>query len=282
MNPHELEKQARSMDLPRSKAAERMYGQLVRWLPRIKPSLETVVKPGGDIRIKVPAMRFSRELTGLTLWFAPKSKQTYYSAKKDVLYIGAYRYIADGGQGEPWEIALLLAKQAKSNIIHELTHFLDNQRMGEGWDEASKSYPDPKKDPVGYFNHPIELNAYFMQGLAGASEETQEALRDISKGNLGEDSHFLGRWALRDWLQDETFTKFLKKFWRAMPRGVAENLTRENKKRLEGRAYQAWDDLRDEGRELWKDLMQEDPKLKPLKRAHASAERVATRWLRST
>jgi len=144
----------------------------------------------------------------------------------------------------------LLVKRAveknKKQIVHELTHHLDYLRMGGGWDEAERSYKTPEEDAEAYYNHPLEMNAYFQMGASPVVEEYQTLLADLEKDtgpdNEGSGAHQMAVWSLSD-MAGSTWDGFLKdwvrgqtdkgKFW--------ENLTPKNRKRMQKRVYDLFD-----------------------------------------
>lgn len=250
-------------DRAKVETARSIYDKMIRYL-KTKPSLARMTYPGNDVQIRLPGNYISNSLDDLTIWFGPMRTKTFYNDQKEILAIGASRVIRDtDSEGEPWEIALGLAERAKSSIIHELTHYLDKHSWGEGWAGAESSYPagvDARNPPPEYFNHPIETNAYFVQGLAAATEKVEKAIKDITPDRPNENDHFMGAWVLQEWLESTTFPKFRREFWAALPNPVEKRLTRENRKRFESRLYQAWDELRDRGIEVWRELEKKDPK----------------------
>lgn len=49
----------------------------------------------------------------------------------------------------------------KNSLIHELIHSMDFRRIGGNYDRMIKGYRGAENGKADYFNHPVELNAYF-------------------------------------------------------------------------------------------------------------------------
>ena len=133
----------------------------------------------------------------------------------------------------------------RTALIHEITHALDYKRFGTTrWKAAVKSYPkEPRTARPAYYNHPVELNAYFQQALAYATHKLTIALDEI--GGQYENDRQAGVWKLYDYLQaNDTFDKF----WAVMARQLQvvdsiafmENVNAPNLRKFKRRAYGVW------------------------------------------
>lgn len=200
---------------------------------------------------------------GLVFLFDPKGTRTFHTeqqGKGDAIVIGVR------GLNPFWKGDVMGAgfdgfvKKQRGPIIHELTHHVDSIRFPEGFAAANESYPE-EPDGERYFNHALELNAYFIQALADITEQIEETLSEIDADDPDSGSHQAAVWKLHDWMgENDDFRKFRKRFWRSLRRQVKENLTEKNKRRFDSRLYDTWDKLRDEANQVWADLVaREDP-----------------------
>jgi hypothetical protein len=204
----------------------------------------------------------------LVFLFDPKGTRTFHTEQKgkgDAIVIGVR------GLNPFWKGDVMGAgfdgfvKKQRSPIIHELTHHVDSIRFPEGFAAANESYPE-EPDGERYFNHALELNAYFIQALADITEQIEETLSEIDADDPDSGSHQAAVWELHDWMEEnDDFRKFRERFWRSLRRQVKENLTEKNKRRFDSRLYDTWDKLRDEANQVWADLVtREDPMVEML------------------
>ena len=133
-----------------------------------------------------------------------------------------------------------VVKRSKGKIIHELVHHIDYQRMKGGWDEAEKSYVGLFQDKAKYFNHPIEMNAYFQQGSAPVMEEYKELLAGLRPDKPEDTDHQLAVWNLGD-MAVTPFNGFFKDWKRHLLPDFWPSLTKANQRRMQKRVYDLYD-----------------------------------------
>lgn len=194
---------------------------------------EKLVRKVEDGEIRSRLGKSFVQVGGLFFLFQP-GRDTYQMGDKVMVGLGR--------RALTWDT--LRDPKIKSSLVHEITHILDKDRIGqEGWSSGGASYKSPEQDVEAYSNHPFELNAYFMEALLSVSEPVDQALADLESGRDTE-SALLSFW---DFL-DLSFVSFARKALRALPRNVAMSLTEENKRRMKKRLYQWWSDKKAEVR----------------------------------
>ena len=185
---------------------------------------------------------------GLYIIFDSKSSQTFKSRStknEEVIVMGLK------GLGQRFtdvdtspRTALEGVKKHKNVLIHELIHYVDTRRIGDaGWEKSLKNYKSPDEDPVAYFNHPLELNAYFLQALSEMTAKIEETLSEINP-RKNDNTHQTAVWSLDDWLNDyKDFKKFRRSFWAGYHFEAKKHLTSKNKRRQDKRVYDTWSKL---------------------------------------
>ena len=224
-----------------------VYQKLLKAINQ-KPSL--LVPNGANLRqFVLDGVKLG--LPGLVIIFDPDATQSFNSKssnREDIIVIGLRGLGIRLGDGmSDQQAALKAMKKHKNVIIHELIHYMDSRRMGQkSWTSALKNYMLPDKDTVAYFNHPVELNAYFLQALLDVSEGIEESLSNINP-QKNDNSHQVAVMELDDWLVDYgKFQNFQKKFWRAYHKVAKQFLTPQNKRRQDKRIYDTWSKLHQE------------------------------------
>lgn len=148
-------------------------------------------------------------------------------------------------------------KTLKKQIVHELVHHFDHLRMEGGWGEADKSYVNPQEDSAGYYNHPLEMNAYFQQGAQEKVDEWQElkSRLDPTTGpdNEGDNTHQGAVWRIDDF-SNATYQTFLQSWKQGVGRTFWQNLTPKNQRRMQKRVYDLWYRITSEAKKIIKDL----------------------------
>lgn len=188
--------------------------------------------------------------------FNGQGKGIFYNALRQQIQVPAW------GLKDPkllsWkEVVKDRVRKNKKEIIHELVHHMDYHRMKGGWEEAEKSYSSPDKDWAEYYNHPLELNAYYQQGVEPLISEHRKLLRDLESGtgpgNEGSSAHQLAVMALGD-LAQASFEDLLKDWKFNVPVGLWDYLTQGNRRRMRKRLYDIYRktvlDARERVREL--------------------------------
>ncbi len=128
-------------------------------------------------------------------------------------------------------IARILKQQnLDDGVVHELVHFIDSIRWGDGYHKSPQI--DPGKDIKGYINSPAEMNAYYHQMVdvfrrnIKQNKYTEQELKDFSYVfNHLFDTEFE---ILRDHLSDENKKRFKKRFYGVWKEKVAEEEAGEN------------------------------------------------------
>ena len=97
--------------------------------------------------------------------------------------------------------------------------------------EAYKSYVDPEENPERYYNHPLELNAVFMEAVQVLLEKVNQSISWINPEKNDSD-HQSGVGVLWEWLntgEGSQFSRFRDLFWLGVSRGVKKiSLFRES------------------------------------------------------
>jgi len=208
----------------------------------------------------LPLVRFSKNTphsnSDLSFIFHVGGTKTYMGTQNQSSYIGVGMrgYWVEGETLQ--DQILYVLKKERGDIIHEITHYLDYVRLRRGHQKAKDSYKTPEEDRGGYFNHPLELNAYFIQALSGITEDIEEQILFVGKGGRVND-HQVAVFSISEWLDQygNNFSKFLKSFWVKAPRNFKTMLTPENKKRFEKRVYDTWDKLQRQMHQIKKELI---------------------------
>ena len=140
-----------------------------------------------------------------------------------------------------------VVRQRREVIIHELVHHLDGHRVKEDdWAAAHLDYKDPKEDPKGYYNHPVEMNAFFQMGADKVTAEYLKLVADLDPntgpGIDGSDDHQAAVWNL-DTLAKTSWSKFFKDWQRGQldKNKWWNHLTTKNKRRMQKRVYDLYD-----------------------------------------
>jgi len=125
---------------------------------------------------------------------------------------------------EPFEDSTNLHHRLNwKNILHEFVHVIDMRRSNPDLNSIANI---ASGNHDAYFNHALELNAYFQEGLAGV-------LRVLSTGNQRTEAFPFGSFV--------EFNEFAMPFFRA---DWTKALTDSNKKRVTRRLYKLYDKLR--------------------------------------
>ena len=266
--------QARSQESLRE--AQEFYTNLLTYLKREPPLLR--MKKGGKLSVQVDARKFGRgPVYEVKLWFLPHTPGTLLREDRREIIVGAPGGVAHMDKYhdmESWELAMTVAMAARKALIHELTHHIDRGRVGqEGWDAASRSYPENARGldkRVEYFNHPIETNAYFQQAADALSEVFKSQFRALKPDRPNDSGHQVAVMELSD-LALWTFDTFFDKIQKQWPRDMWKALTPDNQRRFKARAFEVYELLVGEARERFKDLVaREDPAADMVfKREHA-------------
>lgn len=199
----------------------------------------------------------TRKFTGvpLTLHISPLNSDFYVDGSIHLHNPN----VPDKIEGYDWFFdarRVLTDKKNRKVLVHEITHFVDAGRLGkERWKQSTKDYKSAEEDVVSYFNHPIETNARFQQGLDGVLEEYRAILRDIESGTgpdqVGSGDHQAAVWMLSD------FSKMkLQDFYYAWAKHVPNHhlMTPDQRKRIKKRLYGSYKAVTDEAKKLLKEL----------------------------
>jgi hypothetical protein len=191
----------------------------------------------------------SSTASNLRVVFQPGTKTSFATDRGDVDTIVL-------GVGNAHSVVDYLKKN-KRVLLHELIHVLDRVRLGdESLAEAHKSYPDPVKDPERYYNHPLELNAVFLEMVGELFESVETSLLRVNADRNDAD-HQTAVMILWEWLNQRDgaiFAQCQKNFWLKASRPVKKYLTNENKKRFEKRLYSVWNKQVKQVRDLFESL----------------------------
>lgn len=106
------------------------------------------------------------------------------------------------------------------HLIHELTHYLDRKRQKTRSKRGGRLGLTPSassKTPEGYYNHPLEFNAYYQQGLYSIlndltreGEDYEKYMRDYQAFRRAFAHYFDGDFRFN--LNDEYKRRFEKRF----------------------------------------------------------------------
>lgn len=223
--------------------AEQIYDRMIEALER-RPDL--LVKgedlPGAQEEGAMFLQGIHFGYPDLIFIFNPNKPDTNHS-KKGHLHVIRLGNRAISWKARGYEGLLKELKARKRLVIHELTHYVDAHRLGEGYDSALKSYPENANEDIdGYINHPLELNAQFIESLSQISDRIEEYKAQINPRDLESRSSQRGIQSLRIWYNryGKDFRALEKVFWRDMRTGLEWKLSEKNRKRYTKRLYNWW------------------------------------------
>jgi hypothetical protein len=113
--------------------------------------------------------------------------------------------------------------QVLQELVHELTHYMDRRR------QKAMIPPESSEDRYKYFNSPLEVNAFYQQGVHNVVEDI---LTDVRRKTF--DPTFV-----------ETYEAFNKRYRRCFSQNYLAYLFPLNKRRFEARFYGLWQAIRD-------------------------------------
>lgn len=250
---------ARGQDMANAQLAREIYDGLIEYLrgsPDIKfnYSTQNAVVEASDFG-DGPLYQRLTFLVGV-------GSGIYYDASRQVVFVGVP--VLDPSSGEAQAKRTLLSVPLRSPLLHELTHHVDARRMRGGWGKAEKNYVDPKEDPEGYFNHPLEMNAYFQQGVASYTSDWKDILKDFTPDDPNEDAHAVALMNMMD-MEKLSWREFLASVLRVLPSQFWGYLTQENKRRFTKRVYDLYDEIVGGSQRRLRDLRRKhDPIMKDL------------------
>lgn len=179
-------------DVTRVRVAERIMNKFIHWLSinneeaplqdimehSFKPTtLEQVLFASGET-IGLP-----KGFHDLNLGFAwkseglPRSNARGWLSPMEHPMGGPRKYLAcivrDTDPSKDTDLAYEMGYEAKEILVHEITHYLDYKRSTVNPGSTQKLIK--KRGPVaGYYNSPLEFNAFFQQGLHAILKDLRE------------------------------------------------------------------------------------------------------------
>jgi hypothetical protein len=209
-----------------------------------------LVDHNADTPLKdVPGMILQDTIKG-NYWFIDAHKVCPdLMETSDTLYIGFLHSLSNkaeavfSGVGKPSErrgICVFVVKNDPAdqtdmaykvvwdNLVHELTHFFDQQRFKDSEKWASSSVRG-KTNPRGYYNSPKEMNAFFAQGLS------EIVTKVMFMAKLGNSKH--GRDLLKTL---DSFESFSNAYESAFRSDWLNALTGDNQKKFKKRLYKIY------------------------------------------
>jgi hypothetical protein len=133
-----------------------------------------------------------------------------------------HQVLADGG-------AVKVLESAREVFWHEFVHFMDSERIGpEKMKDLAKSSSSKAKtrDVKGYYNDPLEYNAFVQQGLTKIDHFLQGKTPEQAKSLIGKDAN-----------------EFYKLVLQVIPSDMRRVMTDTYKQKLKKRVAQMWSDL---------------------------------------
>ena len=100
------------------------------------------------------------------------------------------------------------------------------------------------------------MYAYYQQALSEMTDKIESDLKDINP-NKNDNNHQTAVWDLYGWIEDwgDDFQKFRKSFWGKTRKQFRENLTPDNKRKLDKRIYDAWYKISQQAKKTFQDLL---------------------------
>lgn len=165
---------------------------------------------------------------------------SHYKVPKNPIRKGKINTLLDMTEEEIGVFLLGSVKDSRNIFLHELTHWLDRLRMGSAaWTQALRDHAsnikDKSKGPGKYYNHPIELNAFFQSYAAEVRDRFDETFNDDDP-----------EWVvvgLEDYL-DMSIPEKVTEFMQLLTREISSGLSPESKKRFKKRAAGLYQDLK--------------------------------------
>lgn len=248
---------ARAGDKKTRLEAARLYTEIQRLLstPGIRRQVEVTDTQGLKLKLDISTDPLLRELTLV----AHAGPRTFFRPEPKEIVIGYPPAFDTDITGKPHlqsiAISIMTSPHVRLPFIHELVHFLDNEKFDL---ERAKIVPHDK-DAHGYYNSPVETNAYFIESIDSFMkkkkvEDLFDAVEtDTGPGNQGSEKHQSAAWVLVDWYLQSKEGKNggpmspheALTFWKldCFDRRAWKHLTPENKKKLMVRFYAAYKDL---------------------------------------
>jgi hypothetical protein len=256
--------------------AEAVYRSLIEFVRKVNPTKLPKTSQGNpvvmgklwwDTTKGIPHVDFSLrnkyQDSEINFVFALEGNKTYHTENQygyDMIVLGVEDLVGwDVDMSDLSSVMVQIVKDEKSTISHEIVHFLDRHRMGRGWEEAGKSYKTPDQNEAAYYNHPLELNAYFIQAYHEITQPLEDLFRKINPSK-NDDAHQVAVMNLWEWyeLYGVDFKKFRDLFWRKAHWKFKKIVTPDNRKRLDKRLYDSWYKLKTQSRRVMDDLIQRE------------------------
>ena len=136
---------------------------------------------------------------------------------------------------ERWEpsvkkLSAEMLERKKDEFIHEFIHFLDWIRIGDRAPGVIRK--TDRSTPGGYYNSPLEQNAFIQQGLSAIESYLDGKDAKEIKSIIGSSS-----------------TEFLQIVMKVLPKEFTTHMNADTKRRLAKRVAQAYNDITNKERE---------------------------------
>lgn len=145
---------------------------------------------------------------------------------------GPRKYLAclvrESDPSKDTDLAYEMGYEAKQILVHEVTHYLDYKRSTIEPGSTQKLIKK-RGQAAGYYNSPLEFNAFFQQGL-------HAVLKDFKERPMG------SRFRKEDSLA--TFEQFLADHLHEFDRGYRDNLDDVYRRKFKRRLYKLYDLIR--------------------------------------
>jgi hypothetical protein len=137
----------------------------------------------------------------------------------------------DGMIGDQTDFAYSIGTEATANLVHEVIHYLDFKRGYDknGPNDQRDQEKHPKSGSNGYFNSPIERNAFFQMAIYKILQELA-----FRAGGREEQVQAFARTTLR------SYKAFRREFMIDFRPEWIQRLSPTNKKRFEKRFYKLY------------------------------------------
>ena len=122
--------------------------------------------------------------------------------------------------------AAVILERAKDVLWHELTHYIDNKRIGNKKAYNKSVRATKSRDFDVYYNDPLEYNAFLQQSFTRLEDFLSTASKEDATKLIGKSA-------------DE----FYKLVLQVLPPNMEKHLTRNFKNKIKKRTYQMWKDV---------------------------------------